>query len=575
MKRKSYNLYMTLLLSMIFCVLSTLMFLWASISPKVSSLVRAGALERVDETIRQSAQGFARYTDSLQNTLQHALSLMPSDPKGSQGWRVRLNYLKESVPGCTALAVFDADGEPLHPSPSEVRRPAREIRQSGWFLDALRREGLVTCFSAPHVQALFRGRYDDVITLSRAFSYTEKEETKQGVMMMDISLERFSRLTSGVRLGKSGYAYVVGPDDGIITHPRLAQIDLDLFSEDSSPVRDTVVGLAAARKDGRDRVYIIRSLDRTRWRMVGVAYTAELMGLQSTLRSIFGVAMLSSALVSVGAALVLARLMTSRLEDVKRAILRVKQGDLDATLSESGFTEINLIAGSFNDMLAQLKRLMAQIVREQETKRLYELNALQAQINPHFLYNTLDSIIWMAERGRTRETVQMVSALARLFRLAISKGKTEITVKEELEHVRNYLIIQKMRFKEKFEYDLSCSDDAAPLPTVKLIIQPLVENALNHAMNELSGECLHIAVAAFVNKDGLFFTVRDDGIGMPPEKVEGLLTQPGGRSGIGLKNVHERIRLTYGAPYGLTVRSREDEGTLITVRLPKDKEEQA
>ena len=177
----------------------------------------------------------------------------------------------------------------------------------------------------------------------------------------------------------------------------------------------------------------------------------------------------------------------------------------------------------------------------------------------------------MEERGRNREAIVMVSSLAKFFRISISKGRSEITVREELEQVRNYLIIQKMRFKDKFTYEITCDEAALGETTVKLIVQPMVENVINHAIDETQSEALHISIHAGVTEDELIFTVADDGVGMPPEVVEQLLVAPAGKSGIGIKNVHERIQLTYGEQYGLKVESVEDEGTTVTIRLPRTK----
>ena len=163
----------------------------------------------------------------------------------------------------------------------------------------------------------------------------------------------------------------------------------------------------------------------------------------------------------------------------------------------------------------------------------------------------------------------MVSALARLFRISISKGRSIITVREELEHVRNYLIIQKMRFKDQFTYEIEAQEETLEERTVKLIVQPLVENAINHAIDQTQPEALHIIIKAFFQGDDLLFTVEDDGIGISPEILENILTSPAGRSGIGIKNVHERIQLTFGPSYGLQIESEEDEGTLVTIRLPR------
>lgn len=567
-KKRSYSLYYTLLMSFLICVITALLFLVVTVVPRVSGLIRSNAVDRIRETVQQSASGFAQYTDNLQSTMQFALSLVPDDPRLRIAWHDQLELLKNAAPEINNFALFDENGALIYSTAGRMKTNALTVAKTDWFVDALEREGLSTCFSAPHVQAIFENQYAHVITLSRGVRYSEGGQNKTGVLMMDISFTHFSRLVSSVTLGRSGYAFVVDPDDNIVMHPRKSQIDLALYKEDLTPVAEGIVGMTQGKKDGRDCVYVIQSLDRTRWRMVGIAFADEISQLLTSVRHSFLAAVISAAMVAAGIALLLTGLITRPLKVLEGAMLRVRHGDMDVTMREDGFTEIQLISSSFNKMLSRLKELMQQIVEEQEKKRLYELNALQAQINPHFLYNTLDSIIWMEERGRNAEAIKMVSALARLFRISISKGRTEITVKEELEYVRNYLIIQKMRFKDKFEYSIEAEDEVLSLRTLKLILQPLAENALNHAIDETLDEQLHLSIAAKRDGDTLRFVISDDGVGIPDEKLHSLLTLPPGKSGIGLKNVHERIQLTYGREYGLTLESREDEGTRVTISLP-------
>lgn len=571
MKKASgrYSLYMTLLAAFLVVAFTVLLFLFITLGPRVSFLMRQNAVDRIRETVQQSASGFTQYTDSLQSTMQFALSILPDTPSQSDDWHARMGFLKESMPEISAIGVFSEEGVPFYTSAGALRSRQPEVSKEDWFLRAREREGIITYFSPPHVQSLFENQYAYVITLSRGVRYMEEGQQRLGVLMMDIYYTQFSRLVNRVNLGDSGYAFVVGPDDTIITHPRMSQIDLGLFEENIAPVKDTVIGLADAKKDGRDSVYVIHSLDRTRWRLVGIAYVDEISQLQASFRRMFTVALISAALLVAGLALLLARLITRPLTVLGNTMLKVQHGDLNATMQEGGFREIRLISDTFNAMLSRLRELMDQIVEEQEKKRLHELNALQAQINPHFLYNTLDSIIWMEERGKSQESIRMVSALAKLFRISISKGRNEITVREELEHVRNYLIIQKMRFQDKFLYTIDAGEDALPQRTVKLIIQPLAENALNHAIDETLNEQLHLNIKAFIDGDDLCFTIEDDGVGIPEEKLATLLTMPSGQSGIGIRNVHERIQLTYGRQYGLTIQSTEDVGTRITVRLPR------
>ena len=224
-------------------------------------------------------------------------------------------------------------------------------------------------------------------------------------------------------------------------------------------------------------------------------------------------------------------------------------------------------------MAGQIKVLMDDIVAEHESKRKSEFDTLQSQINPHFLYNTLDIIVWMIENEQKAEAVKVVTALARFFRISLSKGRSIIPVKDELEHVRNYLMIQQMRFKNKFTYRIESEPETMELASLKLMLQPLVENAIYHGMEFMDGDG-EILVRTFLEGGELIFTISDNGLGMTREQVEGLLKEQTAHvsskrgSGIGVKNVNERIRLYFGEQYGLSIESEPDEGTTIRIHLP-------
>ena len=213
---------------------------------------------------------------------------------------------------------------------------------------------------------------------------------------------------------------------------------------------------------------------------------------------------------------------------------------------------------------------MDQNERDQDIKRKNELKALQAQINPHFLYNTLDSIIWMAECGQTEEVVDMTTALAEFFRLGITKGSEIVSVRSMMDHIRNYLTIQKMRYKNKLDYRIDVDPDIYSYRTLKLLIQPIVENSIYHGLKEKkSGGCIHITG----RKDGelLIFEIEDNGIGFSEESFEELLkngSQSKTGSGVGLRNVQERIKLFFGDEFGITYISTPDKGTTFTLTLP-------
>lgn len=567
---QGHSLHHTLIVGFLICTAVLLLFMAATLAPYISDTLSENAIERTRETVLQSVSAVDLFVDTALSTLHVGTSLIPPQPDINETWHAELRLLARSSSYITSLAFFTQEGECLYATTGDVLKSGDEIRQMPWFSAAIDRQGAIAYFSRPYVQSLFSGHHNYVISLSRAVMYEDERVQKMGVMLMDVDYSSFCSLTDGIRLGASGYAYVLDEEGELIAHPRLPLIYAGQTSEDLTAVGDQIVGITRDSRQGRDRILIIGALSQTRWRMVGVAYIDEILQSQTAFLRILTLVMVCAAFIALGAAALLAYWVTRPITHLEHKMRKVEAGDLNVTITERGFQEIRSVSAAFNHMLGRIRELMAQVVREQETKRLYELNALQAQINPHFMYNTLDSIIWMEERGRSKEAIIMVSALARLLRISISKGRSVISVSEELEHVRNYVIIQKMRFRDKFECDIQAENEALQERTVKLVLQPLVENAINHAIDEVEGATLHIEVRIFLCGDELRFTVKDDGVGIPSQEVSKLLIRPAGAGGIGLRNVHERIRLTYGKPYGLTIESEEGEGTLVLVRMPRD-----
>lgn len=570
------SLQSVLMVTFLLCLAVILVFIMLSVVPRVSGMLQINAVERTKETVLQGVSGIDIYIASALTSLHYAAGLLPENPaKDGSGWQQRLAFMKNSSSQTAALAFFSQEGELFYSTDGALRVAASLVKEADWFKKALAWEGTVTYFSLPHVQNLFSAQRRFVISLSRSIPYIDEGRQKMGVLLMDTDYNAFSQVANRMTLGESGYVYLMDEQGALVMHPQLQLIYKGLFSEDRQAVLDKTVGIAQDRVDGRDRTLIITTLSQTRWRLVGVAYADEILTLQSAFIRIISIVLMAAVLLSLAAASLMAYAITRPIRHLEEKMRLVEAGDLHVTISEEGFREIRSVSGAFNLMLWRIRLLMDQIVVEQETKRLHELNALQAQINPHFLYNTLDSIIWMMERGKTQQAVTMVSALARLFRISISKGRNEILVHEELEHVRNYLIIQQMRFKDRFNFDIQMEEEVRNLRTLKLIVQPLVENAISHAMDELALTQLNIRVRAFQEGGKLCFLVQDDGLGISPDKLGTLLTAPAGQSGIGLKNVHERIVLTYGPAYGLTIDSAEDAGTSVRVLLPLHGEDKA
>ena len=257
---------------------------------------------------------------------------------------------------------------------------------------------------------------------------------------------------------------------------------------------------------------------------------------------------------------------------LEQSIKELEAGRENVDIEEGGCYEIRRLSHSIRSMVSTLHHLMEDIIEQERQKRSTELEVLQSQINPHFLYNTLDSVIWMTEAGRYDEAIQMVTSLARLFRIALSKGKRIIPLKDELEHARHYMTIQQIRFKNKFTNQITLDPSAEGLYCLKLTVQPILENAIYHGMAAAEDDG-RITVHAAREGDDLVITVTDNGLGMRPEVAAALLDEnrPDVRtsgSGIGVRNVHRRIQINFGSQYGLTFFSEPDEGTRVVIRLP-------
>jgi len=262
-----------------------------------------------------------------------------------------------------------------------------------------------------------------------------------------------------------------------------------------------------------------------------------------------------------------------KLHDVTTTITK---NDLQTLVTNTNVDEITELGMNFNVMIGRIKQLLDSKIKEQENLQKAELKALQAQINPHFLYNTLDTIVWMAEAKRTDQVIDIVRALSSFFRISLSKGKDWITIEQEIEHVRSYLIIQKMRYRDILDYKIEVDEDILKGTILKLTLQPLVENALYHGIkNKREGGTITVR-ARRAEENLVLLDVQDDGVGFTPYKLGKIREEMDQEveeitfkeSGFGLENVNKRIKLYYGKQYGLTVESRFLEGTRVTVAIP-------
>jgi len=246
-------------------------------------------------------------------------------------------------------------------------------------------------------------------------------------------------------------------------------------------------------------------------------------------------------------------------------------GDLQARAPETSVTELQELTQSLNTMGARLQDLIDENNREQENLRKSELRALQAQINPHFLYNTLDAIVWLAEAGQSGEVIHITRALSDFFRISLSQGKDWIPLSEEIKHLTGYLTIQKIRYRDILDYEIDIPENLYHIQVLKLLLQPLVENAIYHGVKHRRGRGM-IVVTGQAQDGWLILSVRDNGAGMTAERLRqvraGLSDDRDEGAGYGLFNVNKRIQLYYNQPQGIRIESEEKNGTIVSLRVP-------
>ena len=468
-------------------------------------------------------------------------------------------------PDVVAVTSYSAGGELLD-CWSPGREPRENIFQNLSFDLNAARESEGAYMTAPHVETIFEGYYPWVVTMTAPL----EGGGEAAWVSLDISFSSISSYLKNVSIGQRGYCFLMDREGNIVYHPQQQLLYAGLKSEDTEAL--------AALEDGDYAddtvIYCLASVEGSDWRAVGVSYVDELVN-----RNVNDMIRLSCllAVVVLGAALLTSWLLFRFLGRPLRGLASAMESfesDADhfAYKPVGGTREVQELSDSFEHMVLRIQELMTTVREEEINLRKTELKALQAQINPHFLYNTLDSIAWMCEQGRNADAVRMVHALARLFRISISRGHELIPIAKEIEHAESYLQIQMYRYKNQFTYDFDVDPDCLGYYCNKITLQPIIENSINHGLDLMVDEG-RIDVLVRQDGDDIVFSVRDNGVGMSEEQIEAIMQHgPTDRTGIGIKNVNDRLKIYFGKSYGLHITSEPDVGTCVEIRMPKIKE---
>ncbi len=467
-------------------------------------------------------------------------------------------------PDVIAVTSYSSQGELLQCwSPGHTLR--KEIFQNLSFnLEKAKTSGYY--MSAPHVESIFEGYYPWVVTMTASLPQNGGARW----VSLDLSFSSISSYINNVSIGQRGYCFLMDGDGNIVYHPQQQLLYSGLKSEDTARLAKMADGAYA----DDTVIYSLTSVESSNWRVVGVSYVDELVN-----RNVLEMIQLSLllAVIILLTALLTSWLLSRLLGRPLRALASAMESfEADADHFEyhpvGGTREVQELSCSFGHMVMRIQQLMTTVRQEEVNLRKTELKALQAQINPHFLYNTLDSIAWMCEQGRNSDAVKMVHALARLFRISISKGHELIPIAKEIEHAESYLQIQKYRYKNRFTYSFHVDPDCLKYLCNKITLQPIIENAINHGLDLLVDEgCIDVYVCQ--DGDDIVLRVQDNGVGMSQKQIESIMQHgPKDRTGIGIRNVNDRLQIYFGKEYGLHITSKLDVGTCVEIRMPKIEE---
>lgn len=573
---KPKSIQMTISLSFTIVSICSMCFLGIVLYEQFAKRMEEQNIKKSEQLLNQTAINLEDYLRSMRR-ISDAMyySVIKGKDLASEGLDGEMNLLYESNKDkLVSIACYTNDGALVAAAPVATVKTDIHVAGQEWFVDAL--DQLENFhFSTPHVQNLFDDasyRYYWVVSLSRTVELTRGGGSLLGVLLVDMNYSSIEQLLDKANTDTSEeYLYLMDGNGEIIYHPMQKLIHMGLYHENNLEAAGYEDGTQRESFDGGSRLVTLKTISYTGWKIVNV------VPMESFSMGLNGMKYLAILLVALAllAIVILNQLVSARiakpLQNLNDSVKEWEAGNLEPEIYIGGSLEVEHLGKTLRSTVEQIRQLMQDIVVEQEEKRKSELDALQSQINPHFLYNTLDSIVWMITGEKYDDAVFMITQLASLFRISLSRGKTIISIEDELKHARNYMNIQKVRYKNAFEVDFQMEPEILQCCTVKLVMQPILENAIYYGMEYMDGEGA-ILVTGRLEGEDIRIEISDNGLGMPEETVAQLLTENRREhtrgSGVGLINVHNRIQLRFGVQYGLEIQSFPDEGTTVCIHIP-------
>ncbi|CAM3445323.1 sensor histidine kinase [Marinicrinis lubricantis] len=548
---------------------------------------------QVNDNTLQLIDKVNKVLENVMSSMQNITYLVPFNPlvdrfvsmQSSEGrFTEDEQYeLKQFLQGFTTLhseiagiMVVNRNGE--YVSNEMYTRTAKNLTKEAWYQEAVESKGVFRIVGHPearNVTSHVPYKEDEIISVVRSVLDPDTQQVK-GVILIDVKLRVIAETVKDVRLGRSGYLMVIDEDGQTIynpTHAVIEQMPQEWFADTDHS------GTFSKEIDGNRLQFIYLKSSFTGWNTIGVFSSRESVYEARELSFYVISFVYVVCLLGIAASFMLSYNISKPIHKLMLLMKQAESGDLTKRYRGRSKDEVGMLGGSFNTMINQINKLLSLTKLQERQKRETELRSLQAHIKPHFLYNTLDTIQWMARRRNAEDVAEVVESLSKLFRIGLSRGKDMIPFEEELEHIRSYLMIQKTRYRDKLNYNLDIAPGMGQFYVMKLILQPIVENAIYHGIKERKGAG-QITIQAWANDGRLMIRISDNGKGMTAETLARVREQLSesisekaknyteGKKSYGIVNVQERIKLTFGETYGISIQSEWDQGTTVTIEHP-------
>ncbi len=533
----------------------------AFIYRSASDMLKTDDMRKTEESIDQASSAIASYLDKIKSfseiiaghpDIQRALSGADASSLDSIASLIRL--AKDSDERIKSISVVSERGLVIT-SGSDMAVPiSGDMMAQEWYKNALRSSGMPVLTPTGH--GVFDMDSEDWI-VSICKEIKNEDRAHLGIVIIDISYRFIEDHIKNLALGKNGYVYILAENHSVIYHP-----DSALLTEDGADLPE----ISADHTPSVPLLYHTE-IPNADWSMYSVAFPDNLRLLKLRLARALMLAVLLTLLFSVIAGILLSRYLSRPIISLTQTMTRADRTWEHLLPDQRSSCEVAALTNEYNRLIDRIQLLTDSIVKKEEDRRLFELRALQSQINPHFLYNTLDTILWLAELKQTEAVAEVTAALGKMLRVSLSNEHAFIRLSLELEHCLSYLKIQKVRYADKLSYEFRGDDALLALQVPKLIVQPIVENAIYHGIRGKKNGG-HILIEYRTEEIFLIIMISDNGIGFDPSVPHEDRQRRNVSGGIGMSNVRSRIQLLCGPSFGLDISSAPDAGTSVRLRLP-------